>query len=96
MKPNTNQIILYCFAVGFIGVAVFFMIHDANGLASLSLIGALLLILVAAVDPKTIQNLGFRRGDRGTEFGIIRYTPPPQEVEEALALGSSDTDTPIA
>ena len=96
MKLNINQIILYFLGVGFAGLTIYFQQQQEVWLASIGLFFTVILVVLAAFDPSSVMNLVIKSPGGHSSIELTRYTPPPQEVEEALALGSSDTDTPIA
>lgn len=92
-----NQKAVYVFSVAFFIIAVVFGLRDeqALGITALALILACLLAIVAAVNPDSIVNLGFMHDKGGTQFGVTRHVPAPQEIAQVLALADDDPSSSL-
>ena len=71
-KPTFIQWVLFLFGTIFIGLAVYFVIKTNTGLAGWTLFLAVALIIIGAVNPESIKELGWRQGKSGPELTFKR------------------------
>ncbi len=93
-KLTSVQHLLFLFGAVFIALAVYFVVMTNTVLAGWTLFLAVALIIIGAVNPSLITELGLSR-DKG--LGLkTRHTPTEGEVEKVLSIADDKQSVSIA